>query len=169
MDTILTFSDFRSLYNKSKANYKHFDRLYKTNVSEYNKLRLSLNSAKRYIKEHKGEEKNQIYQMCKKDVERHPKELKFEQEEIQMYKREMQRWRDISMRVEKAYWGLYKEMKEIYEDFGRFVDTGKKIHIKRYDTKIHLVIMGYTQTGCHHHVIVTVPEVARLAEKVFVF
>jgi hypothetical protein len=94
--------------------------------------------------------------MFKGDIRVCKSKLAFAQDEIRMYKREMQKWRDINTRLQRAYWDVYDKLEKVWhvnEDgqFGRWLS-------KRFigaDTKLHLRITWYNTTGCHHQVMVS--------------
>jgi hypothetical protein len=140
----------------TKQKFQHFDMLYHNAIKEYHRNILTLRSIKDYVKEHDGEETSKIYRMSKADISRYTKKLTFAQDEIRMYKNEMHKWRDISVRLERAYWDIYNKLEKVWhvnEDgqFGRWLS-------KRFigaDTKLHLRITWYNTTGWHHQVMVS--------------
>lgn len=156
MDTTITLWQLRSLMCITKQKFQHFDWLYQNTIKDYQRLEMSLKSANAYVKEHDGEETNKIYRMSKTDIRQYTNKLAFAQDEIRMHKNEMQKWRDISTRLERAYWSTYRKLDKVWhvtEDgqFGRWAN-------KRFigaDTKLHLRITGYNTTGWHHRVMVS--------------
>ena len=155
MDTIMTLWQLRNLVWSTKQKFQHFNMLYDNAIKEYHRNVLALKSVKDYVKNHDGEETSRMYRMFKHDIRVCKSKLAFAQDEIRMYKHEMQKWRDISIRLERAYWSTYNKLNKVWrvnEDgqFGRLVS-------KRFigaDTKLHLRITWYNTTGCHHQVMV---------------
>ena len=158
----MTLWQLRSLMWSTKQKFLHFNMLYDNAIKEYHRNVFALKSAKAYVKEHDGEETNKIYRMSKAQ---YAKKLAFAQDEIRMYKNEMQKWRDISTRLERAYWSTYRKLDKVWhvtEDgkFGRWIKKYKDVPCisNRFigaDTKLHLRIVGYNSTGCHHQVMVS--------------
>ena len=153
MDTIMTLWQLRSLMCITKKKFQHFDCLYQNTIKHYQRLEMALKFAKAYVKEHDGEVTNKIYRMSKAEIKH---KLTFAQDEIRMYKNEMHKWRDISTRLERAYWSTYRKLNKVWHvtEDGEF---GSR-HNKRFigaDTKLHLRITWYNTTGCHHQVMVS--------------
>ena len=153
MDTTTTLWGLRSLMWDTNRKYKHFDKLYNDIIKEYHKVELSLKSAKAYIKEYDGQENNKIYKMSKDDIRQYTKKLKFAQDEIRMYKNEMHKWRDISTKLERAYWSTYHKLEKVWQvsEDGNFGSWRGKRFIGA-DTKLHLRITGYDCVSWHHQI-----------------
>ena len=152
----MTLWQLRNLVWSTKEKFLHFNTLYDNAIKEYHRNVLTLKSAKDYVKNRDSEEASGIYLMFEDDIRLYRNKLKFAQDEIRMYKHEMQKWRDISIRLERAYWDIYNKLEKVWhvnEDgqFGRWLS-------KRFigaDTKLHLRITGYNTTGWHHRVMVS--------------
>lgn len=162
MDTIMTLWQLRSLMHITKQKFQHFDGLYQNTIKHYQRLEMSLKFAKAYVKEHDEEKNNKIYRLSKTEIMH---KLAFAQDEIRMHKNEMQKWRDISTRLERAYWSTYRKLDKVWHvtedgEFGRWIKKYKEVPCmsNRFigaDTKLHLRIVGYNSTGCRHQVMVS--------------
>lgn len=151
MDTIMTLWQLRSLMCITKKKFQHFDWLYQNTIKHYQRLEMALKFAKAYVKEHNGEKNDNIYRMSKTEI-RH--KLAFAQDEIRMHKNEMQKWRDISTRLERAYWSTYRKLDKVWHvtedgEFGRCISN----RFIGADTKLHLRIVGYNSTGRHQVIV----------------
>ena len=155
MDTIMTLWQLRNLVRSTKEKFLHFNTLYDNAIKDYHRNVLALKSVKDYVKNRDSEDVGRIYRMFEYDIREYKNKLEFAQDEIRMYKNEMHKWRDISTRLERAYWSTYNKLNKVWrvnEDgqFGRWLS-------KRFigaDTKLHLRIAWYNTTGCHHQVMV---------------
>jgi hypothetical protein len=156
MDTTMTLWQLRMLVLSTKEKFLHFNKLYDNAIHDYHKNVLALQSVNDYVKGRDSEEVDRIYRMFTTDIRVCKSKLAFAQDEIRMYKREMQKWRDINTRLQRAYWDVYDKLEKVWhvnEDgqFGRWLS-------KRFigaDTKLHLRITWYNTTGCHHQVMVS--------------
>lgn len=165
MDTIMTLWQLRNLVWSTKEKFKHFNMLYDNAIKEYHRNVLALKSVKDYVKNRDSEEVDRIYRMFEGDIRQYRNKLEFAQDEIRMYKHEMQKWRDISIRLERAYWDVYNKLEKVWhvnEDgqFGYWIKKYKDTTCISYrfigaDIKLHLRITWYTTTGCHHQVMVS--------------
>lgn len=156
MDTIMTLWQLRNLVWSTKEKFLHFNKLYDNAINDYHKNVLTLKSVKDYVKNHDAEETSRMHRMFKNDIRVCKSKLVFAQDEIRMYKHEMQKWRDISTKLERAYWSTYNKLNKVWHisEDGNFGSW----HSKRFigaDTKLRLRITWYNTTGCHHQVIVS--------------
>ena len=156
MDTIMTLWQLRNLMWSTKEKFQHFNMLYDNAIKDYHRNVLALQSVKDYVKNRNGEEASRIYRMFEGDIRVCKSKLAFAQDEIRMYKHEMQKWRDISTKLERAYWSTYNKLNKVWHvsEDGKFGSW----HDKRFigaDTKLHLRITWYNTTGCHHQVMVS--------------
>lgn len=156
MDTIMTLWQLRNLVWTTKEKFLHFNKLYDNAINDYHKNVLTLKSVNDYVKGRDSEEVNRIYRMFKGDIRVCKSKLAFAQDEIRMYKHEMQKWRDISIRLERAYWDVYNKLEKVWHvnEDGQFGCWLSKRFIGA-DIKLHLRITWYTTTGCHHQVMVS--------------
>lgn len=156
MDTTMTLWQFRSLMQSTKQKFQHFDMLYHNAIKEYHRNILALQSVKDYVKGRNSEEADRIYRMFEGDIRQYTNNLQFAQDELRMYKREMQKWRDISTKLERAYWSTDHKIRKIWntEKDGKFgIWQGDSYN--GTDIKLHLRITWYNTTGCHHQVMVS--------------
>ena len=152
MDTIMTLWQLRKFVWSTKQKFMHFNMLYDNAIKDYHRNVLALQSVKDYVKNRNGEEASRIYRMFEGDISK----LAFAQDEIRMYKHEMQKWRDISTRLERAYQSTYNKLNKVWHvsedgNFGSW--QGKRLI--GGDTKLRLRITWYNTTGCHHQVMVS--------------
>lgn len=162
MDTTMTLWQLRMLVLSTKEKFLHFNKLYDNAIHDYHKNVLALQSVNDYVKGRDSEEVDRIYRMFTTDIRVCKSKLAFAQDEIRMYKHEMQKWRDISIRLERAYWDVYNKLEKVWhvnEDgqFGCWIKEYRDATCisNRFigaDTKLHLHITGYNATGCHHQV-----------------
>lgn len=165
MDTIMTLWQLRNLMLSTKKKFQHFNMLYDNAIKDYHRNVLTLKSEKDYVKNRDSEEANRIYLMFEDDIRLCRNKLEFAQDEIRMYKHEMQKWRDISTKLERAYWSTYNKLDKVWHvtedgEFGRWIKKYKEVPCisNRFigaDTKLHLRITWYNTTGCHHQVMVS--------------
>lgn len=156
MDTIMTLWQLRNLMWSTKQKFQHFNMLYDNVIKDYHRNVLALQSVKDYVKNRDSEEASRIYRMFEYDIRQYKNKLEFAQDEIRMYKNEMHKWRDISTKLERAYWSTYNKLNKVWHvsEDGKFGSW----HGKRFigaDTKLHLRITWYNTTGCHHQVMVS--------------
>ena len=156
MDTIMTLWQLRKFVWSTKQKFMHFNMLYDNAIKEYHRNVLALQSVKDYVKNRNGEEASRIYRMFEVDIIVCKSKLAFAQDEIRMYKHEMQKWRDISTRLERAYQSTYNKLNKVWHvsedgNFGSW--QGKRLI--GGDTKLRLRITGYNATGWHHQVMVS--------------
>ena len=152
----MTLWQLRTLMYSTKQKFQHFDMLYGNAIKDYHRNTLALKSIKEYVKNHDGEEASGIYRMFKNDIRAYRNKLKFVQDEIRMHKNEMHKWRDISTRLERAYWSTYHKIEKVWHmsEDGNFGSWRNKRFIGA-DTKLRLRITWYNTTGCHHQVVVS--------------
>ncbi|MBQ3944901.1 MAG: hypothetical protein II670_04740 [Alphaproteobacteria bacterium] len=165
MDTTITLWQLRNLMWSTKQKFKHFNMLYNNAIKEYHRNVLALKTIKDYVKNRDTEEVDRIYRMFAGDKRQYRIKLEFAQDEIRMYKNEMHKWRDISTKLERAYWSTYNNLNKVWhvtedDQFGRWIKKYKDVCwiSNRFiggDTKLHLHITGYNTTGCHHQVMVS--------------
>ncbi len=159
MDTIMTLWQLRNLMWSTKQKFQHFNMLYDNAIKDYHRNVLALKSVKDYVKNRNGEEVSRIYRMFEGDIRVCKSKLAFAQDEIRMYKHEMHKWRDISTRLERAYWSTYRKLDKVWHvtedgEFGHWIKKYKEVPCisNRFigaDTKLHLRIAGYNSTGRH--------------------
>jgi hypothetical protein len=140
----------------TKQKFQHFDMLYHKAIKEYHRNILVLQSVKDYVKGRNSEETDRIYRMFGTDIRQYTNKLNFAEDELRMYKREMQKWRDISTKLERAYWSTDHKIRKIWntEKDGKFgIWQGDSYN--GTDIKLHLRITWYNTTGCHHQVMVS--------------
>ena len=152
----MTLWQLRKLMWSTKQKFQHFNMLYDNAIKEYHRNVLALKSVKNYVKNRDSEEVDRICRMFKTDIRQCRNKLKFAQDEIRMYKNEMHKWRDISTKLERAYWSTYDKLNKVWHvsEDGNFGSW----HNKRFigaDTKLHVRITWYNTTGCHHQVMVS--------------
>jgi len=152
----MTLWQLRKLMWSTKQKFQHFNMLYDNAIKEYHRNVLALKSVKNYVKNRDSEEVDRICRMFKTDIRQYRNKLKFAQDEIRMYKNEMHKWRDISTKLERAYWSTYDKLNKVWHvsEDGNFGSW----HNKRFigaDTKLHVRITWYNTTGCHHQVMVS--------------
>lgn len=151
----MTLWQLRKLVWSTKQKFQHFNMLYDNAIKEYHRNVLALKSVKDYVKNRDRKEVDRIYRMFKGDIRQYRNKLKFAQDEIRMYKNEMHKWRDISTKLERAYWSTYDKLNKVWHvsEDGNFGSWCNK-HFIGADTKLHLRITWYNTTGCHHQVII---------------
>lgn len=156
MDTIMTLWQLRNLMRSTKQKFQHFNMFYYNAIKDYHRNVLALKSVKDYVKNRDSEEASRIYRMFEYDIRQYKNKLEFAQDEIRMYKNEMHKWRDISIKLERAYWDIYSKIEKAWHvnEDGQFGRWSSKRFIGA-DTKLHLRITWYTTTGCHHQVMVS--------------
>ena len=156
MDTIMTLWQLRKFVWSTKQKFQHFNMLYDNAIKDYHRNVLALKSVKDYVKNRDSEEASRIYRMFEYDIRQYRNKLAFAQDEIRMYKHEMQKWRDISTKLERAYQSTYNKLNKVWHvsedgNFGSW--QGKRLI--GGDTKLRLRITGYNATGWHHQVMVS--------------
>ena len=77
--------------------------------------------------------------------------MKFIQDELRMYKREMMMWRDISMKVARALNFLNTNLKKKIEGFGEYTSYNR---FKGDDVVVHTIITGYANSHTKHMVMI---------------
>lgn len=152
MDRNFCIKEFRNFSWNLNAKYKHFNELYRQKLIEFHQDELLEKTYKEYIKR-----KPNPYSDTTKSVEAKlygiKQRMKFIQDELRMYKREMIMWRDISMKVERAYNYTINNLRDKIEGFGKYTSY------KRFngdDIIVHVIITGYANSHYKHTVLINI-------------
>lgn len=143
MDTIITFKEFQHLPYIFNEKYKHFNQKYHKTLVDFHTDELMLKTYKRYLKVHK-DSNNYMVQEAKMELRRIKLRMEFIHDEIRMYKLEMMKWRELSMKLMEAVRKTIKQAKEIDNNFSPY----------SIDVKVHLRIVNYDGVSWRHPVVV---------------
>ena len=152
MDKNFTVKELRNFSWNLNAKYKHFNELYRQKLNEFHQDELLEKAYKEYIKR-----KPNPYSDTTKTVEAKlygiKQRMKFIQDELSMYKHEMMMWREISMKVERAYNYIINNLREKIEGFGQYTSHNR---FNGDDITVHVIITGYGNSHYKHTVLINI-------------